>query len=253
MSEKGKIYFISDVHLGARAFNNDREREKKLVRFLSSIENDAKAIYFLGDIFDFWYEYKHIIPKGFTRLFGKLAQLADSGVEMHYFIGNHDIWTGDYFEKEFGMIMHYDAEEMQINGLNFYLAHGHRTGYRSLAVKIMHFFFHSKWVRRIYNLIHPSINYYFGLEWSAHNRKYKHKQEEAKYLGEEKEFLVCFAKEYLKEKPIDFFVFGHRHVMLDLMITKTSRVVYLGDWVTNFSYGVLDGEDFSLEIYEEET
>jgi UDP-2,3-diacylglucosamine hydrolase len=174
MADKSKIYFISDVHLGARAFDDDREREKKLVRFLSSIQNDVKAIYFLGDIFDFWYEYKNIIPKGFTRLFGKLAELADAGVEMHYFIGNHDIWTGDYFEKEFGMIMHYDAEEMQINGKTFYLAHGHRTGYRPLAVKIMHFFFHSKWVRRIYNLIHPSINYYFGLGWSAHNRKYKH-------------------------------------------------------------------------------
>ena len=151
-----------------------------------------------------------------------------------------------------GMIMHYDAEEMQINGKTFYLAHGHRTGYRPLTVKIMHFFFHSKWVRRIYNLIHPSINYYFGLGWSAHNRKYKHKQEEAKYLGEANEFLVCFAKEYVKTKPIDFFIFGHRHVVLDLMITKSSRVVYLGDWVTNFTYGVLDGEDFSLNFFVEE-
>lgn len=252
MTDRRKIYFISDVHLGARAFDNDREREKKLVRFLSSIQNDAKAIYFMGDIFDFWYEYKNIIPKGFTRLFGKLAELADSGVEMHYYIGNHDIWVGDYFEKEFGMKMHYNAEVTKINEKIFYLEHGHRTGYRPFSVKVMHFFFHSKWVRRVYNLIHPSINYYFGLNWSAHNRTHKHKQEDAKYLGENKEYLVRFAKEYLQKNQIDFFIFGHRHVMLDLMLTKTSRVVYLGDWITNFSYGVLDGENFSLEIYEEE-
>lgn len=252
MQQAKKIYFLSDVHLGSKAFDNDREREKKLVRFLSSIEDDVQAIYFLGDIFDFWYEYKNVIPKGYSRLFGKLGEFADRGVEMHYFTGNHDIWVKDFFEKEFGMIMHREAEIVDINDMKFYLAHGHKTGYRTPIVKIMHYFFHAKWVRALYSTIHPTINYYFGLKWSAHSRKNNHKQEDAKYLGEDNEYLVLFAKDFVKTNPINFFIFGHRHVVLDLMITKSSRVVYLGDWISNFTYGVLDGENFSLEYFIEE-
>ncbi|MEE1184426.1 MAG: UDP-2,3-diacylglucosamine diphosphatase [Paludibacteraceae bacterium] len=251
MSNK-KVYFLSDVHLGSCAFNDDREREQKLVRWLTSIQDNASDIYLLGDIFDFWYEYKYVIPKGFVRLLGKLAELSDKGVKLHFFIGNHDIWVRDYFEKELGMnVFLYDTVQ-EINGKRFYLAHGHRTGYRPWIVKLMHYVFHAGWVRRLYNCIHPTINYWFGLKWSKNNRLYKHKQEEAEYLGEDKEFLVQFAKEYSKTHPeIDYFVFGHRHVMLDLMLSKTARVVYLGDWISHFSYAVLDNEGLRLEMYEE--
>lgn len=251
MSNK-KVYFLSDVHLGSCAFDNDREREQKLVRWLTSIQDNASDIYLLGDIFDFWYEYKYVIPKGFVRLLGKLAELSDKGVKLHFFIGNHDIWVRDYFEKELGMnVFLYDTVQ-EINGKRFYLAHGHRTGYRPWIVKLMHYVFHAGWVRRLYNCIHPTINYWFGLKWSKNNRLYKHKQEEAEYLGEDKEFLVQFAKEYSKTHPeIDYFVFGHRHVMLDLMLSKTARVVYLGDWISHFSYAVLDNEGLRLEMYEE--
>lgn len=247
-----KVYFISDVHLGSCAFDNDREREQKLVRWLTSIQDKASDIYLLGDIFDFWYEYKYVIPKGFVRLLGKLAELSDKGVKLHFFIGNHDIWVRDYFEKELGMNVYLYDTVQEINGKRFYLAHGHRTGYRPWIVKLMHYVFHAGWVRRLYNCIHPTINYWFGLKWSKNNRLYKHKQEEAEYLGEDKEFLVQFAKEYSKTHPeIDYFVFGHRHVMLDLMLSKTARVVYLGDWISHFSYAVLDNEGLRLEMYEE--
>lgn len=251
MSNK-KVYFLSDVHLGSCAFDNDREREQKLVRWLTSIQDNASDIYLLGDIFDFWYEYKYVIPKGFVRLLGKLAELSDKGVKLHFFIGNHDIWVRDYFEKELGMNVYLYDTVQEINGKRFYLAHGHRTGYRPWIVKLMHYVFHAGWVRRLYNCIHPTINYWFGLKWSKNNRLYKHKQEEAEYLGEDKEFLVQFAKEYSKTHPeIDYFVFGHRHVMLDLMLSKTARVVYLGDWISHFSYAVLDNEGLRLEMYEE--
>ena len=251
MSNK-KVYFLSDVHLGSCAFDNDREREQKLVRWLTSIQDNASDIYLLGDIFDFWYEYKYVIPKGFVRLLGKLAELSDKGVKLHFFIGNHDIWVRDYFEKELGMNVYLYDTVQEINGKRFYLAHGHRTGYRPWIVKLMHYVFHAGWVRRLYNCIHPTINYWFGLKWSKNNRLYKHKQEEAEYLGEDKEFLVQFAKEYSKTHPeIDYFVFGHRHVMLDLMLSKTARVVYLGDWISHFSYAVFDEDGLRLEMYEE--
>jgi UDP-2,3-diacylglucosamine hydrolase len=251
MSNK-KVYFLSDVHLGSCAFDNDREREQKLVRWLTSIQDNASDIYLLGDIFDFWYEYKYVIPKGFVRLLGKLAELSDKGVKLHFFIGNHDIWVRDYFEKELGMNVYLYDTVQEINGKRFYLAHGHRTGYRPWIVKLMHYVFHAGWVRRLYNCIHPTINYWFGLKWSKNNRLYKHKQEEAEYLGEDKEFLVQFAKEYSKTHPdIDYFIFGHRHVMLDLMLSKTARVVYLGDWISHFSYAVFDEDGLRLEMYEE--
>lgn len=246
-----KVYFISDVHLGACAFNDDRERELKLVSWLTSIQDTASDIYLMGDIFDFWYEYKYVIPKGFVRLLGKLAELSDKGVKLHFFIGNHDIWVGNYFEKELGMKVYLHDTISEINGKRFYLAHGHRTGYRPAILKLMHAVFHSTFVRKMYNIIHPTINYAFGLRWSKNNRLYKHKQEEAQYLGEDKEFLVQFAKEYTQKDAIDFFVFGHRHVMLDLQITTQSRVVYLGDWISHFSYAVYDENGLRLEMLEE--
>lgn len=248
-----KVYFLSDVHLGACAFDNDRQREAKLVSWLTAIQDTASDIYLLGDIFDFWYEYKYIVPKGFVRLMGKLAELSDKGVKLHFFIGNHDIWVGNYFEKELGMKVYLNDTLVDINGKRFYLAHGHRTGYRPPILKLMHAVFHSKCVRRMYNIIHPTINYAFGLRWSKNNRLHKHKQEEAQYLGEDKEFLVQFAKKYAQNNPVDFFVFGHRHVMLDLQITPQSRVVYLGDWISHFSYAVLDEDGLRLEMLEDTT
>lgn len=248
-----KRYFISDAHLGSKAFaSTDREREQKLVRFLDSVKGDASDIYLLGDIFDFWYEYNHYAPKGGVRLLGKLAELSDMGVRLHFYTGNHDIWTFGYLEKEIGMSVcttAYSIEEF--DGKRFFLSHGDMVGYRPWSVRLMQRTFHSKAVQWLYSLIHPSITMAFGFNWSKSNRQYKHTQESAQYLGEDKEFLVQFAKETLQTNPsIDYFIFGHRHVMLDLMLRDKKRVVYLGDWIDKFSYGVWDGKEFSLEIFE---
>lgn len=253
-SQRTKRYFISDAHIGSQAFaHTDREREQKLVRFLDFASKDASDIYLLGDMFDFWYEYNHYVPKGAVRLLGKLAELSDSGINIHFFKGNHDLWTDNYFESEIGMKVYGDYEIELIDGKKFFLSHGDMVGYRPWTVRLMQATFHSKWVQFFYNAIHPSISMAFGFWWSKSNRKSKHTQEDAKYLGEDNEHLVQFAKETLKKDPsIDFFIFGHRHVMLDLMLKGNKRVVYLGDWIDKFSYGVWDGENFSLEIWIEE-
>ena len=245
-----KCYFISDAHLGSLAFDNDRERELKLCRFLTWAAQDATDIFLMGDIFDFWYEYRYVAPKGHVRLLGCLAGIADRGIKLHFFIGNHDIWTYGYLADEIGMTVYRDSVVTDINGFRCFLAHGDRTGYRPWSLRLTHAFFHSNWIRRIYNTIHPWFNYSFGLAWSRYNRRHKHRQDGAQYLGEDREYLVQFAKNYDREH-IDFFIFGHRHVMLDLQLTEGRRVVYLGDWIDKFSYGVLDETGFRLEIWEE--
>lgn len=251
--QKNKKYFISDSHLGSRAFaHTDREREQKLVRFLDSIKAEASDIYFLGDIFDFWYEYNHYVPKGCVRLLGKMAELSDSGINLHFFIGNHDIWTFGYLEKEIGMKVYGAYDIQMLDGKKFFLSHGDMVGYRPFSVHLMQKIFHSKAIQHLYSIIHPSLSMRFGYWWSKNNRLVKHTQESAKYLGEDKEFLVQFAKETLKKDPtIDFFIFGHRHVVLDLLLRDNKRVVYLGDWIDKFSYGEWDGENFFLKNFEE--
>lgn len=244
-----KIYFVSDAHLGSLAYTNDKYREQKLVAWLDTIKHNAAAIYLVGDIFDFWYEYKHVIPKGFVRLFGKLAELSDSGIPVHFFIGNHDIWTYGYFEKEIGIQVHKQPLITEINGKRFFIAHGNGLGKNPLVVRIIEKIFHSNWVRLFYNMVHPAINMRFGLAWSKKNREKKYHQEKTFY-GEDKENLILFAKEYIEHTPIDFFVFGHRHILLNFMIKKTTQVLFLGDWIEHYSYGVFDGENFSLENFE---
>lgn len=246
-----KCYFLSDAHLGSRAFNNDRERELKLVRFLEWAAQDATDIFLLGDIFDFWYEYRYVVPKGHVRLLGCLASLADRGIRIHFFIGNHDIWTYGYLADEVGMHVYRDSQVMTLCGKQCFLAHGDRTGYRAPVVRLTHAIFHCEWLRRLYNTVHPWFNFSFGLAWSRYNRKHKHTQAAAEFLGEDKEFLVQFAKNYT-EQPIDLFIFGHRHVLYDLMLTKQRRVIYLGDWIDKFSYGVLDQDGFYLDQWEVE-
>jgi len=251
-SQKSKRYFISDVHLGSQAFaETNKQREIKLCRFLDSIKDEASDIYFLGDIFDFWYEYNHYVPKGSVRLLGKMAELSDSGIRLHFFIGNHDIWTFGYLENEIGMKVYGAYAIEEFDGKKFFLSHGDMVGYRPWSVHLMQAVFHNRVIQWFYSLIHPSITMSFGYNWSKNNRLLKHTQENAKYLGEENEHLVKFAKQTLEKDPsIDFFIFGHRHVMLDLMLRDKKRVVYLGDWIDKFSYGVWDGKEFTLDIFD---
>lgn len=247
-----QIYFLSDAHLGSRAIKSGRTQERRLVNFLDSIKHKAAAIYLLGDIFDYWYEFRTVVPKGYTRFLGKLSELTDMGVEVHFFIGNHDIWCDDYLTKECGVIMHYHPLTTEIYGKEFYLAHGDGLGDPDKKFKLLRSIFHSKTVRAIFSTIHPRWSMEWGLNWAKHSRLKREDGKEPEYMGEDKEHLVLYSKEYLQSHAnINYFIYGHRHIMLDLMLSKSSRMLILGDWISYFSYAVFDGENLFLEEYVE--
>lgn len=246
------IYFLSDAHLGSRAIPHARMQERRLVRFLDEIKHKASAVYLLGDMFDFWHEYKMVVPKGYTRFLGKLSELTDLGVEVHYFIGNHDLWMGDYLEKECGVTLHRQAETVEIEGSLFFIAHGDGLGDNDWKFKMLRALFHNRLLQKCFAAIHPRWAIDFGLAWAKHSRLKRKDGKEPPYMGEQNEHLICFAKSYLKEHPeINYFVFGHRHIEIDLMISRTSRVSILGDWISLFSYAVFDGQNFFMEQYIE--
>ena len=246
------IYFLSDAHLGSLAIPHRRMQERRLVRFLDEIKDKAEAIYLLGDMFDFWYEYKQVVPKGYTRFLGKISELTDMGVEVHYFTGNHDIWAYDYLEQECGVILHKKPCTVELHDKTFFLAHGDGLGDPDKKFKFIRGIFHSGLCQKMFNLLHPDLGVAFGLAWAKHSRMKRKDGKEPPYMGEDKEYLVLFAKEYLKTHPeIDYFMFGHRHIELDLMLSKQSRLMVLGDWISQFTYAVFDGEHMFMENYVE--
>ncbi|NDV83945.1 UDP-2,3-diacylglucosamine diphosphatase [Bacteroides sp. 51] len=246
------IYFLSDAHLGSRAIKSGRTQERRLVNFLDSIKHKASAVYLLGDMFDYWHEYKNVVPKGYTRFLGKLSELTDMGVEVHFFIGNHDIWCKDYLTKECGVIMHYEPLTTEIHGKEFYLAHGDGLGDPGKTFKFLRSAFRNPVLQKIFAAIHPGWTLEWGLNWAKHSRLKREDGKEPEYMGENKEFLVLYSKEYLKAHPnINYFIYGHRHIMLDLMLSRTARMMILGDWISYFSYAVFDGENLFLEEYIE--
>jgi len=246
------IYFLSDAHLGSRAIAHGRTQERRLVRFLDSIKEKAGAVYLLGDMFDFWYEYKHVVPKGYTRLLGKISELTDLGVEVHFFTGNHDIWAYGYLAEECGVIIHRKPLTVEMGDKVFFLAHGDGLGDPNPSFKLLRAIFHNRVCQILFSALHPRWGMEFGLTWAKHSRL-KHEAEDPPcYLGEDKEYLVLFAKEYLHSHPnVNYFLFGHRHIELDLMLSRTARVMILGDWITHFTYAVYDGEQLWMENYIE--
>lgn len=244
------------------------------MNFLDQIKDKAEAVYMLGDMFDFWFEYKSVVPRGFTRFLGKLSELTDNGVEVHFFTGNHDMWTLDYLSTECGVIIHREPTTIELNGKVFYLAHGDGLDYRdrNWKTRLLFAFFHSKTMRKLASLWHPDIFIPFGRNWAKHSRMKRIKSdvpqfdgevknlvgyesfdfEEAPYMGEDKEGLVLYAKHYLQSHPtINYFLFGHRHIDLDLMLNKDSRLVILGEWMSLFTYAEWDGEHLSVENFVE--
>ena len=250
--DKKNVYFLSDAHLGSLAIDHGRTQERRLVRFLDSIKNKATAIYLLGDMFDFWNEYKYVVPKGYTRFLGKLSELTDMGVEVHYFTGNHDIWTYGYLEKECGVTVHTKPVTTEIYDKVFFLAHGDGLGDPDKKFKMLRRIFHNRTCQWLFNTIHPRWSMALGLNWAKHSRLKRADGKEPPYMGEDKEYLVLFAKEYMKSHPqIDYFIFGHRHIELDLILSRKSRLMIIGDWITQFTYAVFDGEHMFLEEYVE--
>lgn len=243
------IYFLSDAHLGSRIVNDPRAHEKKLVDWLDHVKADAEAVYLLGDMFDFWFEYKTVVPRGFVRFLGKLAELTDAGIAIHFFIGNHDIWTFGYLENEVGLIVHKEPAVVELYGKKFFLAHGDGLHVEESGFAFIRKIFHSRTAQRLFRLLPPQLGQEFGYRWSKSNRE-KIKHIENKFLGEEKEHLVIFAKHYAATHDIDFLIFGHRHIALDLQIKDAKRVVILGDFVHIFSYATFDGETFALEYVD---
>ena len=247
---KQRIYFLSDAHLGAQTIADPRAHERRLVRFLDSIKADAKALYLMGDIIDFWYEYKTVVPRGYTRFFGKIAELTDQSIEVHWFTGNHDIWIFDYLPQELGVIVHHHALSTTINGKRFFLAHGDGLGDDSLGYKLMSGAFRNKFCQRLFASIHPRWTIALANFWSKKSRQ--HSGDKSQFYGEDKEHLVIHSQKLLEQSAFDFFVYGHRHIMLDLMLTRSSRVIILGDWINLFSYAVMEDDQLWLEQFEEE-
>jgi len=247
--EKDKIYFVSDMHFGSDTFGDSTEREKRFVRWLDSIKNKAKTLYLLGDIFDFWFEYKKAVPRGFTRFLGKIAEMSDAGTEIHYFTGNHDIWVYDYLPQEMGVTVHKQALVTEIYGKTFYLAHGDGLGDESRSFKLIRWVFHNRICQKLFSLIHPTIGIGLAHVWAKRSRM-KELAHPTPYFGEDKEHLVLFAKNYIRSHPdTDYLIFGHRHILLDLMLNKKNRMMIIGDWLQYFSYAVFDGKELNLEEF----
>ncbi len=246
------VYFLSDAHLGSWAIDHGRMQERRLVRFLDSIKHKAAAVYLLGDMFDFWYEYRYVVPRGYTRFLGKVSELTDMGVEVHFFTGNHDIWAYDYLEKECGCIIHRRPLTTEIYDKVFLLAHGDGLGDPDRKFKFIRAVFHNRICQRLFSALHPRWGMWFGLSWAKHSRLKRKDGQEPPYMGEKHEHLVLYTREYIKNHPdVDYFIFGHRHIELDLQMTKKARLMILGDWIQQFSYVVFDGEHIFLSEYVE--
>lgn len=246
MAENRKIYFASDFHLGLQAGSLPLDREKKVVAWLNSISGDAKEIYLLGDIFDFWWEYKLVVPRGFTRFLGTIAEISDFGIPVHFFTGNHDMWVGDYLSSECGLIIHTSPFTTTFNGKKFHLAHGEGLGTTDKSYKILLSIFHSKTLRAMYSSLHPAIGVGIGHRWSLNSRLGKGITKE--FLGEEKEDLIRYAKSILEDNNIDYFLFGHRHLAMTYMLQQKTEIVFLGDWIKGGSYAEWDGNNLTFRL-----
>ena len=248
LASNKKIYFLSDFHLGAPDAASSLQREKQVVRFLDEIKNDAAEIFLVGDMFDFWYEYRKVVPKGFTRLLGKLAELSDAGIPMHFFVGNHDMWMKDYFLKELNIPVYFEPKEFERNGKKFLIGHGDGLGPGDKGYKFLKKIFRNPFCKWLFGILPPYLGMGLANYFSRRSRAQTGASEEV-FLGEDKEWLIIYCKEILKEKKFDFFVFGHRHLAIDYRLNDSSRYINLGDWIHYYTYAVFDGNNFQLRSF----
>jgi UDP-2,3-diacylglucosamine hydrolase len=235
-SENKKIYFASDQHLGAPTPKASLHREKKFVAWLDTIKEDAGTIFLLGDLFDFWFEYKTVVPKGFVRVLGKLAELKDAGIDIYFFVGNHDLWMRDYFQKELNIPVFHKPQEFDINGKIFLIGHGDGLGPNDHGYKRMKKVFTFPFFKWLFRWLHPDIGVRLGHYFSVKNKLISG-DVDARFLGEENEWLAQYCRRKLTEKHYDFFVFGHRHLPLEIELNNNSTYINLGDWIQYFTYG----------------
>jgi UDP-2,3-diacylglucosamine hydrolase len=243
-----KIYFSSDNHLGAPTKEESFPREKKFVKWLDEIKEDAAAIFLLGDLFDFWFEYKTVVPKGFVRTLGKLAEISDSGIPIYFFVGNHDLWMNDYFKKELNIPTYHDSKEFIFNNKTFLIGHGDGKGPNDKGYKRMKKVFTNPFLKWIYRWLHPDIGMRIAHHLSVKNKLISG-DEDKKFLGENEEWLAAYAKRKLENKHYDYFVFGHRHLPMEIKVGENSTYFNLGDWINHYTFGVFDGENFEIKNY----
>jgi len=244
-----KIYFFSDFHLGAPDYASSLEREKIVVQFLDEVKQDAAEIFIVGDIFDFWYEYRTVVPKGYVRLLGKLAELTDAGIKIHFFVGNHDMWMKNYFQKELNIPVYFESEDFEWNDKTFHIAHGDGLGPGDHRYKFIKKIFRSKICQWLFGIFPPYMGMGLANYLSRRSRAQTGFIEET-FFGEDKEWLIIYSKEVLKKKNFDFLVFGHRHLPIDFRLANGSRYINLGDWINYYTYALFDGQSLELKSYK---
>ena len=247
-----KVYFLSDFHLGAPNAVESRKREDRLVRFLQDARKDAGVIFIVGDIFDFWFEYKTVVPKGFVRILGTLAQIADEGIELHIFTGNHDLWMQDYLSKELNAKLYFEPQQFTIQNKQFLIGHGDGLGPGDNGYKRLKKIFTNPLCQWLFRWLHPDAGIQLANYFSRKSRAKTGNADEL-FLGEDKEWLILYAKEQAKTMAVDYFIFGHRHYAIDLKINEKSRYINLGDWIRLNTYAVFDGKDLQLLTWEATT
>ena len=249
MSLSKKIYFLSDFHLGAPNEAASLVREKKIIQFLDEIKHEALEIFVVGDLFDFWFEYKKVVPKGFVRILGKLAELTDMGISVYFFVGNHDMWMKNYFQKELNIPVFFEPKAFDLLGKQFLIGHGDGLGPGDHGYKFIKKIFRSKISQFLFGILPPVIGIGLANYFSRKSRAKTGNNDEI-FEGEDKEWLVIYCKETLKKQAYDYFIFGHRHLPLDIKLNNESRYINLGDWITYFTYAEFDGNTLELKYYK---
>jgi UDP-2,3-diacylglucosamine hydrolase len=248
LSPGKNIYFASDFHLGVPAGEQSKAREKRGIDWLTSIEDTAQEIYLVGDIFDFWFEYKHAIPKGFVRFQGKIAALVEKGIKIYFFTGNHDMWMFDYFEKELGVSIIRQPIERSWNNQSFLIGHGDGLGPGDKTYKLLKRVFAARWSQWCFALLHP--NFGIGLaNYFSRKSRAATGDSDSKFTGNENEWLFVYCKEQLEKQHYDYFIFGHRHLPLDIQLNENSRYLNLGEWINYNTYAIFDGATLRLETF----
>lgn len=244
-----KVFFLSDFHLGIPDHSASLERERRIVAFLESIRKEAATIFIVGDMFDFWYEYRQVVPKGYVRLLGKLAELTDAGVAIHFFVGNHDMWMTDYFQKELGVPVYFEPKEFEFNNKKFFVGHGDGLGPGDHGYKMLKKVFRNPVCRWLFGILPPYVGIGVANYFSRKSRRAA-EQTEQKFTSKDNEWLVTYSLEILERKHFDYFVFGHRHIPLDLSLKNATRYINLGDWLRYSTYAVFDGQKVSLHAHD---
>jgi UDP-2,3-diacylglucosamine hydrolase len=245
-----KIYFASDFHLGSPDYQSTKSRERKILNWLEEVEKDAEELFLVGDIFDYWFEYKSVVPRGYVRFLGKLAFMSDKGVKLHIFTGNHDLWIEDYFEKELNAKVYRQPLTTVLKGKKFYIAHGDGLGPGDMKYKLMKKVFTSRVNQFLYSLLHPNMASGLAFYFSRKSRGGGHKDD--KFEGHEREWLIMHSKDVLLKEHFDYFIYGHRHLPLEYSLNSDSRLFYLGDWLKHDTYLVFDGENMELKTFGED-